>query len=35
MNLKELIKKVTNKENFVTIDDYSSFCKFYLEFTID
>lgn len=35
MNLITLIDIVRNKNNFITIDDYSSFCKNYLEFLID
>ena len=32
MNLKKIVRKVTDKENFQTIEAYSDFCLMYLEF---
>ena len=32
MNLKNIIKRATNKEKFLSISDYADFCLIYLEF---
>jgi hypothetical protein len=32
MNLKKLLNKATNKENFLTINDYADYCRIYLEY---
>lgn len=32
MNLKHLLEKATNKDSFLSIDDYANFCSEYLEF---
>lgn len=35
MNLPQLIEYVKNKNNFISIDDYATFCRNYLEFIFD
>ena len=32
MNIKELLDLATNKENFVTLENYIQFCQYYLDF---